>query len=639
MKFKEQLKQKFSVRCDKCGYQANHTLGGSFSSWFFHEQLCACENSSPAAQLGLAPLTKISENVENSAQMDQQTKFDPGDQYEIQTIIGKGGMGNVYKALDKTDGTTVAIKVLRPDLAKDKTVIKRFEQEALAVEYLNHPNLVWTKKLGHTNDNTPYIVMEYIDGISLSDLIKQRGHLSVSETIKIISQTTEAIAYAHAQGIIHRDIKPSNILLSEFADDMSVKVVDFGIAKAISEKQIGSSNLTQTGDIVGSPAYMSPEQCLGDQIDERSDIYSLGCVMYEMLTGKSPFAAANPVQSILKHIEKDAEPFAVEFYEFRIPDAVEEIVLKCLQKDPVLRYQTVADLEKCLQNPVCQPVGVGKRLSATGIDVLLILCLLPLSSNWAYNIPWSGDLNLAIAFSIFVCSPGKWFTKLKVLDKTGRPIGLIESAIHILTIWAFCMTIFCVDVSVRLQMIHHKYIDFNPSLTAWIFLGIFIAADWLILTFSANRQSLLDRLFDCVVTQQNIPFAESISTRSSRKRIPWAIGLLTVAILIMFPLITDKLAGRAHRQNLIKLYPIAKAVKNIPKGTVITQEMVTYDQESVFLVHSHKWDPIYGGEDILGRAAKFPISAGDPISGHDLEPYDYTKPYDYTRETHPPYLE
>lgn len=287
---------------------------------------------------------------------------DFGDQYETLELIGQGGMGSVYKVQDKL-GTCFAIKLLKPDLAKDKTSVKRFEKEAEATSRLTHEHLVTVYDHGCTSDGTPFIVMEFLGEKTLADVIKERSHLNSSEAIEVFKQICDALSYAHKHGVIHRDLKPSNILVSEDLhsdsliatpgknahSNLKIKVTDFGIASVAVEGAPAGETLTKTGDIVGSPLYMSPEQCQGQSLDARSDIYSFGCVMYTTLTGHAPFEGANPVQIILKQIQESAPPFPPGVRN-RVNKELEAIIHNCLIKDKTLRYKSVneikADLER-----------------------------------------------------------------------------------------------------------------------------------------------------------------------------------------------------------------------------------------------------------------------------------------------------
>ena len=216
------------------------------------------------------------------------------DRYQIIKTLGEGGMANVYLAHDTILDRNVAVKVLRGDLANDEKFVRRFQREALSASSLSHPNIVEMYDVGE-DDGQYYIVMEYVDGMTLKQVLKKRGHLSVTEVVDIMLQVTDGMAHAHDAYIIHRDIKPQNIMLLE---DGTIKVTDFGIARF-------SRNETQTmtDRAIGSVHYISPEQAKGSVIDEKADIYSVGVMMYEMLTGKLPFEADNAVSVAIMQMQ------------------------------------------------------------------------------------------------------------------------------------------------------------------------------------------------------------------------------------------------------------------------------------------------------------------------------------------------
>ena len=266
------------------------------------------------------------------------------DRYEIVKSIGEGGMANVYLANDLILDRKVAIKVLRGDLSNDDKFIRRFQREALSVSNLSHPNIVEVYDVGE-EDGQHYIVMEYIDGMTLKQLLKKRGSLTVPEVVDIMTQLTDGLAHAHAAYIIHRDIKPQNIMIM---DNGLIKITDFGIAMALNATQ-----LTQTNSVMGSVHYLPPEQASGKGATIKSDIYSLGILMYELLTGTIPFKGDNAVEIALKHL-KEPMP-SLRKQNPTIPQSVENIVMKAAAKNPRNRYDSVMemheDLVKCLDNP------------------------------------------------------------------------------------------------------------------------------------------------------------------------------------------------------------------------------------------------------------------------------------------------
>lgn len=259
------------------------------------------------------------------------------ERYRIKKTVGGGGMANVYLAHDTILKRDVAIKVLRPEFSNDPEFIERFDREAQAATSLTHPNIVNIYDVGE-EENILYMVMEYIDGLTLKEYIHEKGPLEVEASIGIMQQLTDAIAHAHVNGLIHRDIKPQNILVDDYGN---VKVTDFGIAIALS-----ATSLTQTNSILGSVHYLSPEQARGGMATKKSDIYSLGIVFYELLTGQLPFSGQSPISIALKHLQDDT-PSVREWNE-SIPQSVENIVFKATAKDPFHRYESVYEMEEAL---------------------------------------------------------------------------------------------------------------------------------------------------------------------------------------------------------------------------------------------------------------------------------------------------
>jgi len=261
--------------------------------------------------------------------------------YKIIKSIGEGGMANVYLAYDTILEREVAVKILRGDLSDDEKFIRRFQREANSASSLRHPNIVEMYDVGEDNGKY-FIVMEYVDGKTLKGLIKKRGPLNLSESIDIMLQLTSGIACAHASYIIHRDIKPQNVMILE---DGRVKITDFGIAMALNNNE-----LTQTNSVMGSVHYLPPEQASGSGSTIKSDIYSLGILMFELLTGRVPFKGENAVEIAIKHM-KDQIPSVCKFNP-SIPQSVENIILKACAKNPKNRYESVAemyeDLKTCL---------------------------------------------------------------------------------------------------------------------------------------------------------------------------------------------------------------------------------------------------------------------------------------------------
>jgi len=289
-----------------------------------------------------------------------------GNRYELLEKVGGGGMALVFKAHCRLLNRFVAVKILRPEFTNDEEFIKRFLIEAQSVARLSHPNIVPIYDVGNEN-GIHYIVMEYVQGITLKEFIKRKGVLKCNDAINICIQICSAIEHAHRNHIVHRDIKPQNIIIT---DDGIAKVTDFGIARAVS-----TSTITMTGNTVGSVHYFSPEQARGGYIGEKSDIYSMGICLYEMITGKLPFDGESPVAVALKHIQE--QPIPPIDLNSSIPKSLNDLVMKAIRKDQDRRYQTATsmlqDLYKISRDPFSTIIadesldaGATKRVSAVG---------------------------------------------------------------------------------------------------------------------------------------------------------------------------------------------------------------------------------------------------------------------------------
>ncbi|MFA7572240.1 MAG: Stk1 family PASTA domain-containing Ser/Thr kinase [Lutispora sp.] len=269
-----------------------------------------------------------------------------GDRYEILEKIGGGGMALVYKAKCRLLNRYVAVKILRSEFTEDEEFVKKFKRESQSAASLSHPNIVGIYDVG-MEDDIYYIIMEYIKGQTLKELIKSKGALGVEYATNIALQIASALEHAHANHIVHRDIKSHNIMIKE---DHTVKVTDFGIARAVS-----SSTITNTGNIIGSVHYFSPEQARGGYTDEKSDIYSLGVVMYELVTGRLPFEGETPISVALKHIQEDA--VSPKTINNRIPKSLEDIIMKAMEKDISKRYSNVGEIIADLKQSLIMPNG------------------------------------------------------------------------------------------------------------------------------------------------------------------------------------------------------------------------------------------------------------------------------------------
>lgn len=277
--------------------------------------------------------------------------------YKIQSVIGQGSAGTVYRAVQELIGREVAVKVLHDYLVSDDEFIKRFKQEAKASSRLNHPNIITIYDFGviPQGGGRPYIAMDLLNGTPLSDIIAEVNHFPPAEALPIFIQVSQALAEAHRQGVVHRDIKPENIVLVERGGQKNFPiVVDFGIARLVQEES-DQAKITRTGTVCGSPTYMSPEQCTSSKVDHRSDIYSLGIVFYETLTGEVPFQHEELVRVMAMHLSDPARPINEVRPDLMFQDNLVQLVNKCLLKNPNDRYQSMdelaAALEECTKEP------------------------------------------------------------------------------------------------------------------------------------------------------------------------------------------------------------------------------------------------------------------------------------------------
>ncbi len=261
------------------------------------------------------------------------------ERYELGEVIGYGGMAEVHRARDIRLGREVAIKVLRRDFARDATFQVRFRREAQASASLNHPAIVAVFDTGEDsgpNGPMPFIVMEYVEGQTLRDILKADGPLPTARAIAVCADICSALDFSHRNGIVHRDVKPGNVMISP---NGAVKVMDFGIARAVSDS---SATMTSTAAVIGTAQYLSPEQARGESVDARSDVYSCGCLMYELITGSPPFTGDSPVAVAYQHVRED--PIPPSTLNPSIPPALDAIVLKAMAKNPANRYQSAAEM-------------------------------------------------------------------------------------------------------------------------------------------------------------------------------------------------------------------------------------------------------------------------------------------------------
>ncbi|HEX3716198.1 MAG TPA: Stk1 family PASTA domain-containing Ser/Thr kinase [Trebonia sp.] len=267
-----------------------------------------------------------------------------GDRYELDGVVGRGGMAEVYRARDLRLDRVVAIKTLRADLARDQTFQARFRREAQSAASLNNPSIVAVYDTGEdltSGSSIPFIVMEFVDGRTVRDLLIEGHRLLPERTLEIVSGVLRALEYSHQAGIVHRDIKPGNVMVTRNGD---IKVMDFGIARAMSDDQ---ATMTQTAQVIGTAQYLSPEQARGERVDARSDLYSTGCLMYELLTGRPPFTGDSPVAIAYQHVREN--PVPPSRIDPSLPPWADSIVLKAMAKSPNDRYQSAAEMQADIQ--------------------------------------------------------------------------------------------------------------------------------------------------------------------------------------------------------------------------------------------------------------------------------------------------
>ncbi len=347
MKVQQGEKQKqveLKATCAACSLPIRNNTKGSITSWLFGSR-CTCKsqgNGRPNATEEPTGTDANPDSADNTQESAAEILPDLGEQYEVLEFIKEGGMGRVYKVRDKKLNAILAIKLIRKELQLEKGALKRFEQEVSILQKLTHINIAPVYGVGTTDSGVPFVAMEYLDGESLEDVLAREERISVERTFDLAIQICEALSHAHAKGIVHRDLKPSNIIITKTSSGAEIAhIIDFGVARLQSVDVRQSQNLTRTGDVFGSPMYMSPEQCLGVGQDERSDVYSLGCILFEMITGHPPFQGSNAVQTIVQHLNE------LPIWKTGNAD-VQGIVNRCLQKVPDDRYQTVEDLQRDL---------------------------------------------------------------------------------------------------------------------------------------------------------------------------------------------------------------------------------------------------------------------------------------------------
>jgi serine/threonine protein kinase len=340
----------FAPRCTKCGKPTAVNTRGSLTAWLFSQSKCNCK-------LTYAPQPERDALDARRQEVPEPQKSNEADsrllgqlidnRYEVLSLIGTGGMGSIYRVLDQKTKLVCALKLINKSADGQDALEKRLELEARTIGSLNHPNIVAIQNSGKTEDGSPFLTMDYVEGRSLESLLQAEQALEQERALNIFIEIAESLVHAHSKGVVHRDLKPSNVLLARNEDGTeTVKIVDFGIAKTADTASSKNAKLTQPGELIGSPLYMSPEQCKGEELNARSDIYSLGCIMYETLAGRPPFEADNPVRVLIKHISEEAPALPKKLH---IDAGMNYLTMRCLAKDPMDRYANSESLLRDLK--------------------------------------------------------------------------------------------------------------------------------------------------------------------------------------------------------------------------------------------------------------------------------------------------
>jgi serine/threonine-protein kinase len=282
-----------------------------------------------------------------------------GGHYKIERLVARGNMSVVYQATNTNDNSTVAVKLLNGCLITDRDSMRRFQREAQIARSMMHPNVCALLDHGVTGEGTPYHVLEFISGETLEDILSAITRLNPVESLAIFDKICRAIQYLHSRGVVHRDIKPGNVMIpTSDTTTLPVKIIDFGVAKGTRKGVHDQVDLTRPGEVFGSLLYTAPERFMGQAADERSDVYSLGCLMYEVLTGVNPFTADTPSEIVQKQLKAEPEPLVNTGLQPDIAQLLQPVIGKALAKDPADRFQTVAELRAALE-PLHTPVKMA----------------------------------------------------------------------------------------------------------------------------------------------------------------------------------------------------------------------------------------------------------------------------------------
>src|SRR5450755_2450255 len=329
-----------------------------------------------------------------------------GERYEIMGVLGQGGMGAVYKARDRELDRLIALKVIRPELATDPAILARFKQELILSRNITHKNVVRIFDLGEA-DGIRFISMEYVDGEDLRTILRREGKFAPKDAIAVVEQVCRALDSAHSEGVIHRDLKPQNIMRDKHG---RIVVMDFGLARSL-----GDSGMTQTGAIVGTMEYMSPEQALGSTLDQRSDIFSVGLIFYELLTGKAPYEADTAIASLMKRTREEAR--SVSDVEASVPRSLSAIVSRCLEREPANRYHSAVELLQQLNTWEANP-----NISAETLSKMIAH---PIVRRSRFNLDLPGKSWMWISGAVLVIALAT-FAGRTLLNRTGTSGEIVQ---------------------------------------------------------------------------------------------------------------------------------------------------------------------------------------------------------------------
>ncbi|HEY9683272.1 MAG TPA: protein kinase [Drouetiella sp.] len=317
------------------------------------------------------------------------------DKYQITEVLGRGGMSAVYKARHLLMDRHVAIKFLRSELVHDNVMLQRFQLESKAVSLLKHPNIITVHDFGLSPQGVPYLIMDFLEGKTVSDIVAEEEHIQPARCIALFTQICNALAHTHNKGVIHRDIKPSNLIVSINDEGQEIaQVVDFGIAKMLEREASDASKLTASGEVFGSPAYMSPEQCNGSSIDARTDIYALACVIYNCLTGRPPLLGRNAMETVMMHVRDMPKTFREMRPDLTISPALERVVFKALAKNPDERFSSMSEFGAELAKSMLVADPGGKPHTSSSI-LQKTLQEHEMMDNYDRTMPLSSVPNLA----------------------------------------------------------------------------------------------------------------------------------------------------------------------------------------------------------------------------------------------------